>query len=218
MSALNELMNYTFVSRYSRWQQNKRRRETWKEATDRVHNMMLDFYNGYEVDDEINWAYEMMSQKKVLGSQRALQFGGEPIIKKHARLYNCVSSPCDRLRFFQEYFWLLLCGCGAGFSVQKHHVAKLPKFAKTTQKFCSQSIKTFTIPDTIEGWADALGVLLASYFGIATNDVSKEFIGHRVEFKFNKIRKKGSPLSSGVGKAPGSDGLKNSLKHGILLI
>ena len=219
MSALNELMNYTFVSRYSRWQQNKRRRETWKEATDRVHNMMLDFYNGYEVDDEINWAYEMMSQKKVLGSQRALQFGGEPIIKKHARLYNCVSSPCDRLRFFQEYFWLLLCGCGAGFSVQKHHVAKLPKFAKTTQKFCSQSIKTFTIPDTIEGWADALGVLLASYFGIATNDVSKEFIGHRVEFKFNKIRKKGSPLSSGVGKAPGSEGLKNSLKQidGLLL-
>ena len=109
MSALNELMNYTFVSRYSRWQQDKRRRETWKEATDRVRNMMLEFYKDKDVEKDIDCAYDMMANKKILGSQRALQFGGKPILQKHARLYNCVSSPCDRPRFFQEYFASFQC-------------------------------------------------------------------------------------------------------------
>ena len=143
MPALSELQSYTFVSRYARWDKDKKRRETWKEANDRVRGMMLRKYP--EVEEEINFAYDMMYQKKVLGSQRALQFGGPPTEKINARIYNCVSSYCDRPRFFQECLWLLLCGCGAGFSVQKHHVQKLPKFCpakiKKTEIKCKKAKK-----------------------------------------------------------------------------
>lgn len=130
MSSLQELQNYTFVSKYARWIEIENRRETWKEAVDRVRNMMNIMYEDKQIKEDINWAYDLMFKKKVLGSQRALQFGGEPILKRHAKIYNCTSSYCDRLRFFQECFWLLLCGSGTGFSVQKHHVAKLPNLSQ----------------------------------------------------------------------------------------
>jgi len=204
--ALSELQSYTFVSRYARWDKDKKRRETWKEANDRVRSMMLRKYP--EVEEEINFAYDMMHQKKVLGSQRALQFGGPPTEKINARIYNCVSSYCDRLRFFQECLWLLLCGCGAGFSVQKHHIKKLPNFSSVRTNEEEIRRKKFTIPDNIEGWGDALGILLSSYFD---DPVFPEYYTTNVSFDYSKIRPKGAMLSSGVGRAPGPDGLKNAL-------
>ena len=150
MSALNELQNYTFVSKYARWIEKENRRETWKEAVDRVKTMMQTHYDDKNISEEIDWAYELMFKKKVLGSQRALQFGGEPILKRHAKIYNCTSSYCDRLRFFQECFWLLLCGSGTGFSVQKHHVAKLPSLSKEPKP--KKGVK-YKIEDSIFNWS-----------------------------------------------------------------
>lgn len=208
MSALQELQNYTFVSKYARWIEDKNRRETWKEAVERVKNMMHSKYDAYGISEEINWAYDMMYKKKVLGSQRALQFGGDPILKRHAKIYNCTSSYCDRLRFFQECFWLLLCGSGTGFSVQKHHVAKLP----TLEHEVEQDIGTkYVIEDSIEGWADALGVLLSSYFSKPVEEF-KEYKNCHIVFDYSNIRTKGSSLSSGVGKAPGFEPLQKGLE------
>jgi ribonucleoside-diphosphate reductase alpha chain len=161
--SLKSLMDYTFVSKYARWIPEKRRRETWNEAVDRVKQMMLDKYVNSQISDEplgsatldiaatdairkeIEWAYEQMRKKKVLGSQRALQFGGSPIFKHNARMYNCIVSFCDRTRFFQECMYLLLCGCGTGFSVQKHHIDKLPDLLPK-----KEGSKKYVIPDTIE--------------------------------------------------------------------
>lgn len=210
MGALKELQNYTFVSKYARYLKDKNRRETWKEAVDRVRNMMLKKYQHCNIDEEINWAYDMMQAKKVLGSQRALQYGGKPIEKINARMYNCVSSYCDRLRFFQECFWLLLCGCGTGFSVQKHHIEKLPDMCP--RGYNTEKI-TFTPDDTIEGWSDCLGALLSSYFVIPTEERFSTFIGKNIYFDFKNIRPEGSYLSSGVGKAPGPEPLKKALEN-----
>ena len=208
MSALQELQNYTFVSKYARWIENENRRETWKEAVDRVRNMMHSMYSDKNISADIDWAYDMMYKKKVLGSQRALQFGGEPILKRHAKIYNCTSSYCDRLRFFQECFWLLLCGSGTGFSVQKHHVSKLP----TLEHDIEPGIATkHLIEDSIEGWADALGVLLSSYFSKPIDEF-KQYKNTHVVFDYSNIRAKGSALSSGVGKAPGYEPLANGLE------
>ena len=209
MSALQELQNYTFVSKYARWLEDKNRRETWKEAVERVKNMMHTKYADFNISDDINWAYDMMYKKKVLGSQRALQFGGEPILKRHAKIYNCTSSYCDRLRFFQECFWLLLCGSGTGFSVQKHHVAKLPSLSYEPK---SEDGRKYTIEDSIEGWADALGVLLSSYFTKPSEDKFKDYKDQYIVFDYSNIREKGSMLSSGVGKAPGFEPLQNGLE------
>lgn len=213
--SLKSLMNYTFVSKYARWIPEKKRRETWAEAVNRVKQMMLDKYVYQEDEDgkhkpelaeEIEWAYEQMLKKKVLGSQRALQFGGAPIFKHNARIYNCITSFCDRLRFFQECMYLLLCGCGTGFSVQTHHVAKLPKLIKS-----KTGSKKFLISDSIEGWSDAVGVLVSSYF--EQKALFTEYKGKGINFDFSEIRPAGSPLKSSGGKAPGPEPLKNALSQ-----
>jgi len=208
MSALQELQNYTFVSKYARWLEDKKRRETWKEAVERVKNMMHAMYADKDISEDINWAYDMMYKKKVLGSQRGLQFGGDPILKRHAKIYNCTSSYCDRLRFFQECFWLLLCGSGTGFSVQKHHVAKLPTLEHNPPE---DQGTLYVIEDSIEGWADALGVLLSSYFSKPVEEF-KQYKNCHILFDYSNIRPQGSDLSSGVGKAPGFEPLAKGLE------
>ena len=205
------LQDYIFVSKYARYLPKEKRRETLQEAVDRVRGMILNKYEGKGIDDEINWAYDLMAQQRVLGSQRALQYGGDPILKKNARLYNCVGSYADRPRFFQEYFWLLLCGCGAGFSVQKHHTRKMPSISLSRRLDMRRPIQTYTIPDTIEGWADSVGVLLTTYFDVPTSSELSEWVGKTVQFDYSLIREKGSLLGSGVGKAPGPDGLRLAL-------
>ena len=201
-------MNYTFVSKYARWIPEKKRRETWQEAVDRVKKMMLDVYatddKSQEVVSVIDQAYEDMKKKKILGSQRALQFGGQPIIKHNARIFNCIASYVDRTRFFQECMYLLLCGCGTGFSVQKHHIAKLPNLVKS-----KNGSKKFVIEDSIEGWSDAVGVLVSSYFDGC--DLFPEYNGKNITFDYSLIRPAGSYLKSSGGKAPGPEPLKKAL-------
>ncbi len=209
--SVKELQKYTYFSKYARYNKESKRRETWEEAVERMKQMHLRRYP--QVADEINWAFEYVKEQKVLGSQRALQYGGEPIERHNARIYNCTASYCDRLRFFQECFYLLLCGSGTGFSVQKHHIAKLPPFSqfRTSGSYKSEHApsRTYVIPDTIEGWSDALGVLLSSYFD---DSVFEEYANCNVKFDYSLIRKKGSILSSGAGKAPGAEPLRNSLE------
>ena len=208
--SLKSLMNYTFVSKYARWIPEKKRRETWQEAVDRVKQMMVDVYvdpskdNHVEIGEAIAKAYDDMKKKKILGSQRALQFGGSPVIKHNARIYNCIASYTDRIRFFQECMYLLLCGCGTGFSVQKHHIDKLPNLLKN-----KNGTKKFVIEDSIEGWSDAVGVLVSSYF--EQDALFPEYNGKTVTFDYSLIRPAGSYLKSSGGKAPGPEPLKKAL-------
>lgn len=206
---LKALADYTFISRYARYNSGLKRRETFHEAIDRVKNMHLEKYP--MAKDEIEFAFDHVHQKLVLGSQRALQFGGKPILSKNARIFNCSAGNCDRVKFFQEATWLLLCGVGVGVSVTKNHIAKLPEFHKNLEKPSDfENAKTFVIEDSIEGWSDAFGVLMASYM---PHDEFSAFYGKRIEFDFSKIRPKGASLSYGVGKAPGPDPLKASLER-----
>ena len=205
--SVRELQDYTFVAKYARWIPEKKRRETWNEAVNRVKEMMLNkYFDVPEVHEDIEWAYEMMRKKRVLGSQRALQFGGKPIFKHNARIYNCITSFCDRLRFFQECMYLLLCGCGTGFSVQKHHIEKLPPLVRN-----KNGTKKYVIPDTIEGWSDAVGILVTSYFD--QEELFPEYTGKNVNFDYSEIRPAGSFLNSSGGKAPGPEPLKNALSN-----
>ena len=203
--SLNQLSNYTFETKYARYRPADHRRETFEEATERVFDMHRRRYSDLEIADDIQFAEAAMKERLVLGSQRALQFGGKPIEEKHARLYNCTVSYADRPRFFQETLWLLLCGCGVGFSVQTHHVARLPQVARP-----SDALKVHTIADSIEGWADALGILLSTYFMDA--QPFPDYAGRLVTFDYSAIRPKGSPLSSGTGMAPGPEPLRRSLE------
>lgn len=204
----NEMLSASkFYMGYSRWVDSEGRYESWNDSVDRVMNMHREKYADKmspELEEYITFAGEAYKDKLVLGAQRALQFGGEQLFKHEARVYNCSVSHCDRPSFFNEAMYLLLCGCGVGFSVQKHHIAKLPSVHKRSEK----KVKVFTVPDSIEGWADSFAVLLSSYF--TQGGVFPEYKGSQVHFDFSKIRPKGAMISGGF-KAPGPDGLRSAL-------
>jgi ribonucleoside-diphosphate reductase alpha chain len=105
--------------------------------------------------------------------------------------------------------YLLLCGCGTGFSVQKHHIAKLPDLLPK-----KEGSKKYVIPDTIEGWSDAVGVLVSSYFDqFLEDELFGEYSGKTVNFDFSEIRPAGAYLKSSGGKAPGPEPLKKALTN-----
>jgi ribonucleoside-triphosphate reductase len=206
--SIKALQDYTFYSRYAKHVPEKKRRETWKETVKRVFEMHKEKYkneihNSSELFELIDFAEKALASKLILGSQRALQFGGNAILSKNERIYNCSSGHLDRPRAFQEIIFLLLCGVGVGFSTQKCHIAKLPNIRKHTK-----GTKQYIIEDSIEGWADAIGVLMSSYF--IKDQPFPEYFGYDIEFNFDQIRPKGAIISWG-GIAPGPDGLRNSL-------
>lgn len=197
-----------FFMGYSRWLPEQNRYETWAEAVQRVMDMHREKYAHCmtpELEELIQYAQDAYTAQAVLGAQRALQFGGPQIFQHEGRLYNCSASHLDRPEFFQEAMYLLLCGCGVGFSVQKHHIVKLPTIHPR-----SQEAKTFVIPDSIEGWSDAFGVLISSFITDPKKAPFPEFAGKHVSYDFSQIRPKGAFISGGF-KAPGPDGLRASL-------
>lgn len=195
-----------FYEGYSRWNEHTRRYETWEEAVDRVMDMHRTYYKDKmcpELESFFNEATQAYKSKLVAGAQRALQFGGDQLLKTHMKMYNCTASYCNRPEFFGEAFYILLCGAGVGFSVQKHHINMLPKIAER-----KKSPKTHIIEDSIEGWATALDVLMSSYF--VGGGKHPEFEGKRVYFDLSQIRPKGAKISGGF-LAPGPEPLRKSL-------
>ena len=194
-----------FYEGYSRFMEDDGRYETWDEAVDRVIEMHDKNYmnSNNELSEYLEEAREAYKEKRVLGAQRALQFGGEQLMKHQMRMYNCTSSYVNRPEFFGEVFYILLCGAGAGFSVQKHHIKKLPKIQNRTKQ-----AKGYIVEDSIEGWASALDVLMSSFF--VGGGKYPDYEGRRVFFDLSQIRPKGALISGGF-KAPGPEGLRRSL-------
>jgi len=192
----NEILSdITVHMKYARYLPKKERRETWKELVTRNKKMHIKKYP--ELKDEISAAYKFVYDKKVLPSMRSMQFGGKPIEVAPNRIYNCAYLPIDDWHSFSEVMFLLLGGTGVGYSVQKHHVEKLPEI----QKPSSKRSRRFLIGDSIEGWADAVKALIRTYFNGGT----------RLRFDFSDIRPKGSRLVTSGGKAPGPQPLKECL-------
>ena len=186
------LSDITVFMKYAKYNKDLGRRETWEELVTRNKNMHIDKYPN--LGEEIEAAYKFVYDKKVLPSMRSLQFGGKPIEISPNRIYNCGYLPVDDWRAFGEILFLLLGGTGIGFSVQKHHVEKLPEIRKPRQ----DRKRRFLVGDSIEGWADAVKVLMRSYFeGTST-----------IEFDFSDIRPKGAKLVTSGGKAPGPEPLR----------
>ena len=204
--ARNVMSQAKFYESYSRWLEGEERYESWDESVTRVMNMHRNYYKHTMTPelglliDEAEAAYKL---QYTLGAQRALQFGGEQLLKHQMRMYNCTSTYADRAAYFQELFYILLCGAGAGFSVQKHHVAKIPDIAERKKQ-----AKGWLIEDSIEGWADALGVLMSSYF--VGGGTHPEFEGRKVYFDLSQVRPQGSMISGGF-KAPGPEPLRKAL-------
>lgn len=206
--SLKALSDYTIYAKYARYIPAKQRRETWEEQVERVFVMHeRKFHQLIETDEEFKsdffFTKRQVLKKRVLGSQRSLQFGGAQIEKHPLKLYNCSSSFVDRIEVFNEIFYVLLCGCGVGFSIQKHHVAQLPEFSNKPKTVTEK----WTIDDSIEGWADSIAVLMSSFFG---GGKFPHMEGIDIEFDYSQIRPAGALISGGF-KAPGPEGLEKAL-------
>lgn len=194
---------YVFLSKYSQTHNGKK--EGWQDAVNRVMDMHLKRYSErIKPEDEKEFsslfsrAYSLYGEQRVLGAQRALQYGGELILEKHARFYNCSSTYVDRVGVFEEIMYLLLCGAGTGYSVQHIHTEQLP-IPKGFDN--SKQSEKFTIPDTIEGWAEAVGKLMTAYY----------YGGADIEFDYSAIRPKGAYIRGGF-KAPGPEPLRQAIE------
>lgn len=197
-----------FFESYSRYIENEKRYETWAESVERVMATHRKKYAKQlaekpELTDLFSRVQEAYVDRAILGSQRALQFGGDQLLKHEFRLYNCLGGHANQVNFFGEYFYLLLCGCGVGASVQKHHVANLPMIRPRTKQ-----PKTHVVEDSIEGWGTALDVLMSSFF--IGGGKYPEYEGRRVFFDTSPIRDKGAIISGGF-KAPGPEPLQRCL-------
>ena len=190
------LSDITVHMKYAKYIPELNRRETWEELVTRNKNMHIKRYP--KLKDEIENVYKLVYEKKILPSMRSLQFGGKPIEISPNRVYNCAYLPIDHIDSFSEIMFLLLGGTGVGYSVQNHHVAKLPPVNKPYPK----RKRRFLIGDSIEGWADAIKVLIKSYLNGK---------GSRIEFDFSDIRPKGAQLVTSGGKAPGPQPLKECI-------
>lgn len=201
---LEEIANFTFTSKYARYDEKKGRRETWEEAVHRLEKMHLKKFNWLDKKDleDIKWAFQKVSEKLVAPSMRSLQFGGKPIEAHEARIFNCSVRHIDSIRSFAESFYLLLCGCGLGIGLSKKYLNRLPDLVSASDK--NGTVITYTVQDTIEGWADSIEALLMCYFK------NTPYTGRKLIFDYSKIRAKGAPLKVGGGKAPGYKGLKQS--------
>ena len=188
------LSDIVVYNKYAKYIPSKQRRETWEELVSRNKEMHQEKFPNLK--EEIEDVYKLVYDKKVLPSMRSLQFAGKPIDINNSRIFNCSYLPIDDWRSFSEVMFLLLSGCGVGYSVQKHHIEKLPEIR------IPKKTRRFLVGDSIEGWADSVKVLLKSYFGITTA---------RPIFDFRDIRPKGAELITVGGKAPGPEPLKECL-------
>jgi ribonucleoside-triphosphate reductase (thioredoxin) len=193
VSLENKILSDVVVfSKYAKYLKDFKRRETWEELTLRNADMHMRKYP--EIAKEIYDVYNnYVIPKKLLPSMRSLQFGGKAIERNPARIYNCAYLPVEHPDAFSETMFLLLGGTGVGYSVQWRHVNKLPIISGPKPKS-----RRYVIGDSIEGWADAVKVLVESYFYNKLHPV----------FDFGDIRDKGTELVTSGGKAPGPDPLR----------
>ena len=191
------LSDVTVHMKYAKYNKDKMRRETWAEIC--MRNMQMHIKQYPNLKDQIEQVYsDFVFTKKVLPSMRSLQFGGKPIEVAPNRVYNCAYMPVDHIASFWESMFLLLGGTGVGYSVQYHHIDKLPEIQQPNPK----RKRRYLIGDSIEGWADAIKILVKSYFGRLSSTP---------DFDFSDIRAKGERLITSGGKAPGPQPLKECL-------
>ena len=192
--SINLLSKVVTYNKYAKYIPQLQRRETWEEIITRYLSMMVKKYP--DLTSEIMSKGQYLYDKRVLPSMRAAQFAGAAVEKNEARLYNCSYMPMDHYKCFSELMFLLLGGTGAGYSVQYHHVDKLPEIQKPRKE------AKYLIGDSIEGWADAIKQLTKAYFGVTKV---------KPRFDYSDIREKGAALITAGGKAPGPEPLRIAL-------
>lgn len=205
-NGLEEMANFTFTTKYAKYDEKKQRRETWDETVSRVEKMHLKKFNFLSDKDksQIVKAFDFVRGKRITPSMRSMQFGGKAVEAHNGRIFNCAVRHVDSIRAFAESFYTLLCGSGVGFGLTDFFLNRLPDLVDSTDK--TGTVITYVVQDNIEGWGDSIEALMNCYFK------NNAYSGRKIVFDYSRIRPKGAKLKTGGGKAPGYKGLKNAHK------
>lgn len=200
---IDQMAEFTFVSKYAKYDEKKKRRENWDETVSRVEKMHLKKFSKLSNEDKalIKKAFDLVRERRVTPSMRSMQFGGKAIEFHNTRIFNCAVRHIDSIRSFAESFYTLLCGTGIGFGLTDKFLSRLPDLVNSSDK--NGTVITYVVQDSIEGWSDSIEALLNCYFK------NTAYSGRKIVFDYSKIRPKGAKLKTGGGKAPGYKGLKN---------
>lgn len=191
-----QIQKFQFFDKYSRFNYELGRRETWVETVNRVVSFLNELAGDALQVKEYERLKKMILEMKSLPSMRLIATAGECARRQNISIYNCSYLPVDSVDAFCEALLISMSGCGVGFSVESFYVEKLPRVKRQTGKVKD----TFIIPDTTEGWIEALRVGIETWLD-----------GGDIKFDYSQIRPAGAILKIKGGRASGPEPLKRML-------
>ena len=192
----NTLGEFVYLRTYAKWIPEEGRRETWIETVDRYISFMRENLGNKLTPKEYTELRTGILKQEVMPSMRLMQFSGDAARRCNACGYNCTFTAPVKLEDFAEIMYLSMQGCGVGFAVESQNVEQLPQIMKQSGKMSP----TYVIPDSKEGWCDALTLGLKTWYS-----------GKDIKFDFSQIRLAGARLKVMGGKASGPELLQSLL-------
>lgn len=184
----NPLSEFVYYRTYAKWIEEEGRRETWIETVDRYINFMRGKLGKLLKESEYEEVREAILRQEAMPSMRLLQFAGPAAEKTNVCAYNCSFVAPSKIEDFGEIIYISMCGTGVGFSVESKNIQALPQIK--VQK--GKKLATFVVPDTKEGWSDALIIGMKTWFD-----------GNDIDFDFSLLRPAGARLKIMGGKSSG---------------
>ena len=191
------IQQFQFYDKYSRFDYDLGRRETWLETVQRSVDYLRELSQNRLSEEDYGRIHRAILEMKVMPSMRLLAMAGEPARRNNIAVYNCSYLPADSIDSFVEALIISMSGCGVGYSVERRYVEQLPRIKRQT----GVRRPTMVVPDTSEGWAEALRTGLETWFA-----------GEEVEFDMSEIRPAGAPLRVKGGRASGPEPLRSMLR------
>lgn len=207
-TSVTPYQQFIHQTRYARWLETEKRRETWEETVDRYINFFKqERANTPELQALLDEAKQAILAMQVMPSMRALMTAGEALKRENIAGFNCSYIAINNKRAFAEALYILMCGTGVGFSCERQEVAKLPVVPESLQP----SDDVIVVGDSKEGWAKAYAKLLSALY---TGDIP--------QIDYSKLRPQGARLKTFGGRASGSKPLQklfeftiNKFKHSL---
>ena len=199
-----DYQSFIHKSRYARWLDEEGRREDWSETVDRYFDYMsrwIEEKHGVPVTKpELDELKEAVLNLEIMPSMRALMTAGKALERNHLAAFNCSYLPIDHPRAFDELLYILMCGTGVGFSVERNNVDKLPVVSDTFE----DSNVIIEVEDSKEGWAKAFRELITMLYG-----------GHVPQWDLSALRSAGERLKTFGGRSSGPQPLQELFKFTV---
>ena len=201
---MTQYMEYIHLSRYARWNQEEKRRETWEETVDRYGQFFFDRLpesnNDIEINTSFGEAIQAIKDLEVMPSMRSLMTAGPALDRDNVAGYNCAYVAVDHPRVFDEICYILMCGTGVGFSVERQYITKLPEIAEEFD----ETDTCITVRDSKIGWASAYRELVALLYN-----------GRIPTWDTGRIRPAGARLKTFGGRASGPEPLEDLFRFTV---